>query len=369
MPKNVYGNTYVHRDFLHTLPEECMTVVNQALSIVNDRYEWNIVKVAADKNSVTFSVYPDFYKNPHPQLLTWIKVDIEIKKIKQGNSSQKNPLILHRKETFIDESHPLFDKFANLTKQEVEAGLYEPKIRSRIGRRNFWESLLRQRNLQIVDHNLINVEHPDHTYHQNGKDYSQLSLFHHTISFTDNELLQMAGKTAMTRVRPSSVAQILVKDKILNKNHKIFDWGCGKGRDIGYFKDSGFTCEGWDPVHRPKFPPNSYPKHAFNWVNCAFILNVIPGEHRRKALLEAVYNFLPASGHISIAVRDREEIERNRKTTWTSYEDGWITSKGTFQKGFDPTELAQLIGELPFIEIQIVKKKPVLIIAKKPENS
>lgn len=116
MPKNVYGNLYVHRRFVHTLPTEVQKSVAEALPLVPPGRHWNIVRVDPLDCDITFSFYPDFDENPHPELKSWTKIDLKTKQVKCGDYAAGNPFILHLKEAFVDESYPNFDKFKSLSR-------------------------------------------------------------------------------------------------------------------------------------------------------------------------------------------------------------------------------------------------------------
>ena len=116
--------------------------------------EGNIIKFPYEKKSISYHNYPDFDKNPHPELKTVTKVDLlNLKIIDKDYSSRSNPPILHRKELFIDKSDKNYQKFFKLTKQEEEAGLYTDI--TRIGTKKYWEELLSKNNFEIKNHKLV----------------------------------------------------------------------------------------------------------------------------------------------------------------------------------------------------------------------
>lgn len=65
-------------------------------------------------------------------------------------SSSVNPPILHRKETFVEETYPLFKKFSRLTAAEEKIGLLEDPIS--IGTRKNWEQRLTEKKVKILGH-------------------------------------------------------------------------------------------------------------------------------------------------------------------------------------------------------------------------
>ena len=154
--KIVHGNLYVHRTNIDELQVADLSLVGQAQKLLPEAYEWNMLKVAKDKDKISFMYYPNFYENPHPALYQYANVELATGKIRYGSES-KNPVILHRKETFVSKSDPNYKKFEALTNQEVEAGLYPKNLLSHIGRKNFWDVLLIDKGLKIDDHVLLKI--------------------------------------------------------------------------------------------------------------------------------------------------------------------------------------------------------------------
>lgn len=154
MPKIVNGNIYVHRMYVHALTSELMTWVNSAVVFLPVGCGWNLIKIDTDKSHVTFSEYPEFDALAHPELRQWNRIDFVSGEVKVGKGSLENPTILHRKETFVDSSHRDFITFSRLTRQELAVGLYAKEHLSRIGHKLYWEQLLVNMGLEIVDHSL-----------------------------------------------------------------------------------------------------------------------------------------------------------------------------------------------------------------------
>jgi hypothetical protein len=76
---------------------------------------------------------------------------------KRSWASSKSPPILHRKETFLSPSHPRYDEYAELTRQEAELGLLS---RHTIGTRRKWEELLAQEGVAIDGHEVRTASVP-----------------------------------------------------------------------------------------------------------------------------------------------------------------------------------------------------------------
>ena len=173
-------------------------------------------------------------------------------------------------------------------------------------------------------------------------------------------VLELAGKTAIKRGKPSLPAKMLVK--MLLPEESVFDWGCGKGEDVEYLRNEGFYCKGWDPVHKPDTVGTWF--YPFDWVLCSYVINVLPPE-QRAVILPRIHAFLPEDGSVLVATRASKEVNRQVKDTWTASYDGWTTSKGTFQRGFTPRQVEHMLLDAGFVRVIRHKNDPVVLSAYK----
>ena len=120
---------------------------------------------------------------------------------------------------------------------------------------------------------------------------------------------------------------------ILPAKATILDYGCGRGDDVETLKSLGYRARGWDPVHAP-----STRRVPSEFVTCNFVINVIDRPEERIEVLQAAW----ALTKTMLLVSARLEHERDAAHT-VPRSDGWLTSRGTFQKFFDHDELAGLI--------------------------
>ena len=67
-----------------------------------------------------------------------------------------NPPVLHRKESFLAPTHPLFAKFQRLTQQEERHGLLEHS--STIGTKAGWKTRLDESGFRLAGHRLVRVK-------------------------------------------------------------------------------------------------------------------------------------------------------------------------------------------------------------------
>lgn len=147
--KKLPDHLYVHKSAVHDLPELLQELVVDAEALAGTE-DYDLAKIARDGRSVSLLGYPDFFEDPHPALDWALIVNLETGDVRERSwSSSKSPPILHRKETFLSPSHPRYDEFAELTRQEADLGLLS---RSSIGTRRRWEELLEQEGVVVEDH-------------------------------------------------------------------------------------------------------------------------------------------------------------------------------------------------------------------------
>jgi len=354
--KKVFGNVYIHKDYIEKLTSHLRDLIKKARSFCVFDIQWNIVRINPHKNTVTFSLYSNFYKDEHPMLIKYTKINLSNKKTRSSFASKKNPPILHRKETFIDKNSPYYRVFKELTRQEEAAGLFKENTYL-IGYKRYWDALLEKKGVYLKNHQLLYSPLKKSV----GQKGEQLGLFN--FNRNSKPIIDTA-KTAMSRRFSSKPTLIAVRRKLIHG--RIFDWGCGKGKDLTYLQEKGFDAEGWDPAYRPQKPPETFKVGGFHWIQCIYILNIIPEKKDRENILRKIFYFLPQEGHLYIAVRSKKEVETLAiSNKWRKYKDGWITSRKTFQKGFTNEELVLTVKKIGFTSVMNVEIDPVIILATK----
>lgn len=189
-----------------------------------------------------------------------------------------------------------------------------------------------------------------------------------------DEILQAAGKTAITRKTASVPARMLASR--LAQLHEangekdvfetVFDYGCGKGKDIEYLSQHFNHADGWDPVHKPEPKPFKMKRRHGGWdfVLLTYVLNVIPKEDR-SSTLHYIRSFLPKWGSALITVRTRQDIDRSRTDKWKKHEDMYVTTKGTIQRGFDVFEVMAMVLNAGFANGVVLSSSPVIVLAER----
>lgn len=145
---------YVHKSALDRLPAALRVFEGCARSFLGEVEGANLVKLHRGAPKVSYLSYPDFDKEPHPELRASVLVHLRTFKADWRDYSESdNPPLLHRKEEFVADDYNGVEKFRRLTKQEEKWELYEDP--SRIGTRNGWEETLSRKGVELKGHRVV----------------------------------------------------------------------------------------------------------------------------------------------------------------------------------------------------------------------
>ena len=143
--------------------------------------------------------------------------------------------------------------------------------------------------------------------------------------------------TAMARRALSRPVQIAIEHEVISQTKTWLDYGCGRGFDVDALTNLGWKVKGWDPVHR-----KSTKKTPAKVVSLVYVVNVIEREDERVQVLLDAWKLTKEC--LVVAARlDHERDEAHVRP----FADGWLTSKGTFQRFFEQSDLRN------WIEIQL----------------
>ena len=150
--KRVGGDLYVHRDALERYDSTLFRVVSEYAG-ADAAFEWNVCKLSPARRRMSLLHYPCFRKRAHPTLAAALTVDLHrgVTRVRRYSEVGNRP-ILHRKELLVGPSDPDYQRFAALTVQEEQAGLFDRP--SLIGHERGWGEQLARRGLSIHDHEL-----------------------------------------------------------------------------------------------------------------------------------------------------------------------------------------------------------------------
>ncbi len=328
--KIVFGNMYFSVFALEEISEEIKTLYLEALDRLNINFEHNLVKVEKGMESITLLYYPHLHSHAHPYLSKSLKIFLKEDRIGSIiKESTDNPVILHRIELMLHSKDKRIPKLKILTSKEEEHELYSSEHIKFIGRRKYWNKLCRDVGIYesvSPEDNLLT---------------KQLDLFGNA------EILIKRGATAMSTHKPSAPTQVLFKSGLITDN--IFDWGCGKGRDTRFLQSKNYNVESYDKYNKPFPTPSQIDFSKVRTVLLNYVLNVIEDKQERLDLLSEISQRCLPGTLLLVSVRSKKEItEFANKSRWKHYNDGYITSRNTFQKGFDTNELKALLD--PIVE-------------------
>ncbi|MFG1442719.1 DNA phosphorothioation-associated putative methyltransferase [Xanthobacter agilis] len=142
-------------------------------------------------------------------------------------------------------------------------------------------------------------------------------------------------RTAMVRHELSQPMAIMVRHGLLKPGGKVFDYGCGQGDDIRILTAAGIDAAGWDPHFRPDEPLSAAPI-----VNLGFVLNVIENPAERWDALKRAWTLTERILSVSTMIVGQVPVGGLKP-----HADGYLTSRGTFQKYFQQAELAAFISQ------------------------
>jgi DNA phosphorothioation-associated putative methyltransferase len=143
-------------------------------------------------------------------------------------------------------------------------------------------------------------------------------------------------KTAMDRSDLSRPVRQAIRDGVLRTEHRVLDYGCGRGGDVKRLRKLGHEVLGWDPVHAPRVPLKSA-----SVVNLGYVVNVIEDASERAETLTKAW----ALAEDLLVVSARLKNDRRPYRDTQEFEDGILTGTGTFQKFFTQSELSAWVSE------------------------
>ncbi len=341
--KRVRDALYVHVSALRLLSLGHRTRVERAAAVVGDPdgsgRTWNVAKL--DPAAVSLLLYEDFDSVAFPRLLASVRIDAAGQVRRMDFSARTNPPILHRKELLLAQDDPRRDVFASLTRAAEARGLFADV--HRIGTAKAWEQRLDGAGVSIEDHSIVAKcrEEAGPTLSigtgsrtggvPDGKDTM--------VSFeTDGDVVR--HRTAIVRSRLSAPMQYLSRYGYIGDDATVLDYGCGQGDDLRALRDGGVVAAGWDPHFAPEAD-----RAPADTVNLGFVLNVIEGLEERTATLRAAWSYCRRVMAVAVMIAGHRPTAGLR-----SYRDGFLTSRGTFQKYYTQDGLRAFIRDTIGVE-------------------
>jgi DNA phosphorothioation-associated putative methyltransferase len=304
--KRVGGALYVHVSALNHLPDEEQTLLSQAIDIAGGKVSWNVARFEED--IVALLRYEDFEESVFPALLESCRVDLLEKRATfRSYLAQANPPILHRKELLLTPEHSSRPVFEALTRDLENLGVFHNS--HQIGSKSQWYERLAARGVTIEGHTVV-IEEAS----------VQSSIERH--------------KTAISRYQLSQPMQLLVRYGLIDNGGTVLDYGCGQGDDISALRSGGIEAVGWDPHYEPDAE-----LRASDVVNLGFVLNVIEDLDERREALEGAWSICGRVLSVAVLTAGSGDLSNLRP-----YRDGFVTTRGTFQKYYRQEEIREFIA-------------------------
>jgi DNA phosphorothioation-associated putative methyltransferase len=111
---------------------------------------------------VSYLAYPRFDTDAHPALSAAVTVSLgKLTVALRDYSRSENPPVIHRKEEFVAADHPRRALWAQLTRAEIRAGLYEHP--ERIGTLQGWQGTLAAAGVVVRGHRMTRNRPAEHS--------------------------------------------------------------------------------------------------------------------------------------------------------------------------------------------------------------
>ena len=115
--------------------------------------EATVVKFHVQKPQITYLVFPNFDKEPHPSLKTSMEIALQDLYVRYRDYDPDNPPLLHQKDQTLAPDYPGYAKFAKLSQQERKWGLLDD-IKTIFDRRG-WEWCLLDHGAELQGHRVV----------------------------------------------------------------------------------------------------------------------------------------------------------------------------------------------------------------------
>lgn len=327
--KKVLDDLYVHIDYLGRLKEfePYRQLIDAAIAAIpsTDFQYCNVAKINLHRNKLSFLQYLDFEVDPFPTLNgSWV-FDIETNTIKfRSYASSLNPPILHRKELLVAEDHPHRTRWAEITNSAEQLGFFSSG--QTIGFKLNWLKLLREKGFSIEGDQFLPL----------GNQIDSIENHFYDLNSPIQRHL-----TALSRSSLSAPIQLMISNGLITSSVDVFDYGCGKGDDVKGLMEIGCMCNGWDPYYASENRITSA-----DIVNLGFVVNVIEDPAERVEAIQKSFALAKSALVVSVMLHGKDRPGK-------PYLDGFLTSRGTFQKYFTQEEfkdyLESVLGHEPFM--------------------
>ncbi|MBE9180255.1 hypothetical protein IQ268_16960 [Oculatella sp. LEGE 06141] len=158
-------------------------------------------------------------------------------------------------------------------------------------------------------------------------------------------------KTAIARRKDgdqeqySSPMAVAIAKGVIDRNHTLFDYGCGRGGDLRRLQLNGYQVDGFDPYWSPRGSVAGAED-----LSLIYVLNVIEDAQERDELLRSVFGLCDRNLLVAVRIDNSNPHEE-------------VTSKQTFQKYYADDELATILEDVLGREAIVRKLKTGIFVA------
>lgn len=321
--KLVFDIRYFHISTIESLEDVALrTILRDALQGIKSESLIlpNVAKINQKTGKFSLLAYSNFDTDPFPRLLaSWSFAAGTTKQpVLRTYEGVLNVPILHRKELLVHDSYPGRDQWVKLTLLAESLGLFD-ETRT-IGFSLNWERCIESKG-----------------YRLNGNSFHPLGNALDVAADTIQSAVTGAVHrhlTALVRSNLSAPVQLLLRHRLLHHSLTFFDYGCGRGGDVATLLDNGIDAHGWDPHFAPDNPTS-----MADAVNLGFVINVIEDPAERVEALHKAFALTRRVMSIGCMLYSSDPPGKR-------FQDGFITSRNTFQKYFSQAELKDYIEQV-----------------------
>lgn len=161
----------------------------------------------------------------------------------------------------------------------------------------------------------------------------------------------------MVRHTLSQPMSLAVRFGMVRPGVTVFDYGCGQGDDLRALAAAGVEAVGWDPHFAPEAP-----RHQAEIVNLGFVLNVIEDPAERVVSLKGAWALATRVLIVSVMIVGAVPVDGLRQ-----FGDGYLTTRGTFQKYFQQAELKAMLTQATGVE-PVALAPGIFALFRSPED-
>lgn len=173
---------------------------------------------------------------------------------------------------------------------------------------------------------------------------------------SDSPLVQR-HRTAMVRHTLSQPMSLAIRHGLVGEGSSVFDYGCGQGDDLRALTSAGIEARGWDP----HFASSEAVVEA-KVVNLGFVLNVIENTTERQEALDRAWSLAQQALVVSVMIIGAVPLDGLRP-----FGDGYLTSRGTFQKYYQHAEIRAFVARATGVE-PVALAPGIFVAFRSPED-